>query len=210
MKITKLGHSCLLIETKDTHIIIDPGVYSVASEVKDIDGVLISHEHADHVDSTLLTAMVTDNPRILIVTNRGAGAYLARANLSFEVLEENQLTTIKNVTVAGFGKRHAPIYPSVPQVDNTGFLIDEQFFYPGDAFTLPNKPIQILALPVAGPWMKLAEAIDYAKIIKPRVCFPVHDGMLSHLGSTHILPKKELEAFGIQFQVLENGKSGEL
>ena len=36
----------------------------------------------------------------------------------------------------------------------------------------------MLALPVAGPWMKIADAIDFAKAIKARTAFGVHDGMV--------------------------------
>lgn len=49
MKITKFGHCCLLIEENGVRILTDPGTYSTQqSEVKNIDFVLITHEHADH------------------------------------------------------------------------------------------------------------------------------------------------------------------
>lgn len=49
--------------------------------------------------------------------------------------------------------------------------------------------------------MKLSEAIEYAKKIKPKKCFPVHDGMLNDLGlgPTRRIPKLALESSGIEF-----------
>lgn len=60
-------------------------------------------------------------------------------------------------------------------MENTGYFIDEKLFYPGDAFTDPGRPIDVLALPVAGPWVKISESVDYALALKPRTVFPVHD-----------------------------------
>ena len=48
----------------------------------------------------------------------------------------------------------------------TGYMINN-LCYPGDAFTNPNMPIDILALPVAGPWMRIKDAINYALTLKP-------------------------------------------
>ena len=72
------------------------------------------------------------------------------------------------------------------------------------------KPVEILALPVAGPWMKIADAIEYAKLIKPKVCFPVHDGQLRFLGPVHKLPETILPPLGIKFIVPDENKVLEL
>jgi hypothetical protein len=66
--------------------------------------------------------------------------------------------------------------------------------------------VDILALPVQAPWLKLPEAIDYALALKPKVCFPVHDGIMKNPGSTHAIPKKILQEHGIRFEVLELDK----
>ena len=65
-------------------------------------------------------------------------------------------------------------------------------------------PLKILALPVAGPWMKISEAIDYAKLLKSKVCFPVHDASLKSTSFIHSIPQKFLPPFGIEFvEILE-------
>lgn len=207
MKITKLGHCCLLVETHGKRILTDPGAYSEAqNQVKGADIILITHEHQDHFHTDSLKQVLVNNPKAKIFTNRGVGILLSQAGTAFELLEHGQIQTVDELTIEGFGEQHAPIYPAVPEVINTGYLIDKRLFYPGDAFYEPNKPVEVLALPVAGPWMKLGEAIDYAKKLKPKIVFPVHDGMLKIFGPAHRLPQSELKKVGINFSPMEPGQ----
>ena len=50
MQITKFGQCCLLIEVAGKRILTDPGRFSVSqNDVSNIDIILITHEHADHL-----------------------------------------------------------------------------------------------------------------------------------------------------------------
>jgi hypothetical protein len=62
------------------------------------------------------------------------------------------------------------------------FLVDGIVFHPGDALTLPMRPVDTLLLPVHAPWCKLAEVIDYVRAVKPRRAFPIHDGLPNDFG----------------------------
>ncbi len=64
----------------------------------------------------------------------------------------------------------------------------------------------ILALPLAAPWLKLSEAIDYAKEVRANICFPVHDGNVMAPESIRCVAKLALEPPGIKFVILEPGK----
>lgn len=208
MKITKIGHSCLLLEEQGARILIDPGAWTTAqNELEDIALVLVTHEHGDHLHLDSLRAILRHNPRAAVVTNRGVGKILDEAQIAYQVLEHGQQMNYGAVTVAGWGEHHAPIYPSVPAVANTGYMIADRFFYPGDALYVPGKPVEILALPVAGPWLKIAEALDYAQAVKPQHCFPVHDGMLQIFGPFHALPQRVLAAVDIEFRPLLAGQA---
>jgi len=212
MKITKLGHCCLVIEDGKLRILTDPGSYSTAqNKVKNIDIILITHEHADHLHVDSLKTVLSNNPKTKIFTNKDVGKILGREGIKFEILENRQSKLIDGVWIEGFGERHADLYSTVPVVANTGYLIAKKFFYPGDAFYNPKKSIEVLALPVAGPWMKISEAVDYAREIRPKVCFPVHDGMLlpNRIGAAHKIPENALGAVGIKFIVLEEGRTVE-
>lgn len=213
MKIKKLGHCCLVIEVEGKRIMTDPGSYSILQDQeKNIDIILITHEHGDHLHVDSLKKVLKNNLSAKIITNTGVGMILDQNNIPYEKVENGQSNIFKSISFEGFGEKHEEIYGDFGQVQNTGYLIQDKLFYPGDAFTNPNKKIDILALPVAGPWMKIKTAISYVLEIKPRVCFPVHDGMIieSRPGPIYNLPKNILPSNGIEFKVLEIGKEQEI
>lgn len=200
-----------MVETGGKRILIDPGMYSRGQNfVKGVSAVLITHEHLDHLHLESLRVVIENNPGVRVLTTAGAGQLLAAEGVAHEVLAHCLSTKIGCVDIKGFGKKHAEIYRTVPPVDNTGFLIGGKFFYPGDAFTDPGVPVEILALPFSAPWLKISEAIDYAKQLKPKACFPVHDGLLKSLGPVRVLTEKILKEAGIKFQVIEDESSAEL
>jgi L-ascorbate metabolism protein UlaG (beta-lactamase superfamily) len=189
-------------------ILTDPGTYSTAqNDIVDIDFILITHEHADHYHLDSVKAIMKNNPSAVIITNNAVSVLLKKENIIHRIVGDKQSFDMNGVSLSGWGKKHAAIYRSVENVENTGYIIDNKLFYPGDAFTLLDQPIDILALPVAGPWMKISEALDYALAVKPKKCFPVHDGNLRHYGISHRLPKNELTKAGIEFIPLEEGQS---
>jgi len=211
MKIHKLGHCCLVVETKGKRIMTDPGEYStLQKDALDIDIILFTHEHGDHFHLESLKAVMTNNPQAKIITNTAVAKLLQSEKIPYQILEQGASKTEDGILFEGFGEKHAEMFPTWGQVQNTGYFIDNKLFYPGDAFTDPGKPVDILAVPVAGPWMKLSEAIDYALLIKPRVAFPVHDGILKHPGgAAHKLPSKFLPENGIEFVPMLEGEEHE-
>jgi L-ascorbate metabolism protein UlaG (beta-lactamase superfamily) len=216
MKITKIGHCCLLLEivpagaTKPVRILTDPGNYSTNQNVlTDIDFIVISHEHTDHYHIDSVRAILNNNPKAKIITNTAVSELLKKESIEFSIVGHEQVADLAGISIKGWGKKHAQIYKSVEDVENTGYIFADTFYYPGDAFTQPNQPIDILALPVAGPWMKISEALEFALMVKPKKCFPVHDGNLRTYGVAHRLPKRVLEEVGITFVALETGQLSE-
>ncbi len=208
MKITKLGHCCLLIEEGGLRILTDPGAYSTAQDkINNVDLVIITHEHQDHFHIDSLKTVLKNNPKAKVITNSAVGKILTEEGVNFELVEQNQKTTFAGLNIEGHGDEHAYIYSTITPVQNTGYFIGERLFYPGDALYNPQKSVEILALPVAGPWLTIGQAIDYAKEISPKICFPVHDGMLDlkKLGPVHRLPKAVLEPLGIKFVEMIEG-----
>ena len=211
MKITKLGHCCLLIEEQGLRILTDPGSYTVEEQksLNNLDVILITHEHQDHLHIESLKVIFGNNPNVILFTNKGVAKILDSEGIKYELLEHNQSKTINGVLFEGFGEVHAEIYRTRPIIINTSYFISNRFFYPGDALYNPQKPVEILALPVAGPWLKLSEAIDYAREVKPKICFPVHEGMIKTPGTIYRLPNEILTSEGIQFTVIEPGNSSD-
>jgi len=185
----------------------DPGAYSTLQNgTKNVDYIFITHEHPDHCHIESLKTVLRNNPDAKIVTNKGVGKLLDTEGIPYQLLEHGKTGEFGGMHVEGCGEKHAVIYQDFGQVQNTGYFFENRFFYPGDAFFDPQKPVEILALPACGPWMRILEAIDYAKALKPRVAFPVHDGMLKIFGGYHAVPQTFLPPAGITFKILELGK----
>ncbi|MBI5134504.1 MAG: MBL fold metallo-hydrolase [Candidatus Taylorbacteria bacterium] len=212
MKITKFGHCCLVIEERGLTILTDPGAYSTAqNQAKGVDIVLITHEHADHLHVGSLKEVLANNPAAEVLTNKGVGQILDKEGIRYTLVGHGQTVERKGVRIEGFGMDHWPMYQGLKVVENTAYFIGDRLFYPGDSFADPQKPIDILALPVAGPWATLSECVDYAKKMKPKFAFPVHEGMLmpDKLGPVHRVPESVLVPLGIQFVVIKEGESRE-
>ncbi|MDR3548542.1 MAG: MBL fold metallo-hydrolase [Candidatus Pacebacteria bacterium] len=214
MNITKFGQSCLLIEETGpegvVRIILDPGSFSTAqNDLKDIDLVLITHEHGDHVDVNSLKQIVAHNPQAEIITTAGTKATLDKEGISSEVLKHGENVTKKGITIEGIGEKHAILINSMPQIENVGFLINGRLFYPGDALTEPGREIEILALPAAAPWAKLSEIVDYTLAVKPKVAFPVHDSILAHPAMMQGMYAQVFQGAGIDFRPVELNKEYE-
>jgi len=211
MKIKKLGHCCLIIETNGKRVMTDPGSYTVdeQSNEKNIDIILITHEHPDHLHIESLKVLLNKNSNVIIVTNKAVGKLLDAKNIKYQVLDNKVSNEILGVVLEAHDCKHEEIFEEIGQVDNTGYFIDKRLFYPGDAYYNPGKPIEILALPVAGPWARVSESIRYALKVKPKVCFPVHDGMLNNFGANHKIPELVLPKFGIKFKSFEENNEEE-
>lgn len=189
----------------------DPGNYTTAqNEATNIDHVVISHEHTDHLHVESLKTVLKNNPKATVISNSSVGKILEKEGIAFSIVGHEEKIVVGDVEIAGYGMKHAPIYKGYEQVENTGYMFDGKFFYPGDAFYDPGVPVDILALPITAPWLKISEPLDYALAIKPRVVFPVHDGNLIRHGLTTRLPALFFEPAGIQFITLEIGKETEL
>jgi L-ascorbate metabolism protein UlaG (beta-lactamase superfamily) len=210
MKITKFGHACFLVEESDARILIDPGSYSTsAANVENLNAILITHNHQDHLDPELIKTLLAKNPSTQVITVAEAGKNLEEAGIPYVSIEDGAEVTIAGVSVRSFGKHHSYIYGDMPQCQNTGFMIADRLYHPGDSLHQPGVPVEILALPVAGPWMKLSECIDYAKAVKPRVVIPIHDGFIreDRGASLRRFPTMFLEPDGIAFRDMSEGSS---
>lgn len=106
MKITKLGHCCLLIETKGKRIITDPGSYTVDahSKLKDIDYVLFTHEHQDHYHLDSLKVILENNPQTVIYTNSSVDELLTKEGIKHIKINHDEELSLGEIRVKGFGK----------------------------------------------------------------------------------------------------------
>ncbi|MEE8600852.1 MBL fold metallo-hydrolase [Euzebya tangerina] len=188
MHITLLGHACIRIDAGDGPgdrpgaVLIDPGVFSPSapSAVDGIDAVLITHRHPDHIDPTVL-GQVLDAADVPVLAEAGAAAVAAEGGITATAIETGWTGSFGALRVEAVGSDHAVIHPDIPGIGNLGLIVDDgetRLFHPGDAYTTVPDHIDVLALPLNAPWAKLAETIEFARAVKPRMVVPVHDHLL--------------------------------
>jgi L-ascorbate metabolism protein UlaG (beta-lactamase superfamily) len=213
MRLTKLGHSCLLVEQGRARLLLDPGTLSGGfEELEGLTAVLFTHQHPDHLDQTRLRRLLDRNPTARVISDQGSAEPLGQAGVDVQVVADGEDLDLGGVGVRVAGRDHAVIHPDIPVVPNVGYLVGGRLFHPGDAFTPPGQPVQVLAVPAGAPWLKVSEPIDYLRAVRPKLAVPVHDQVLSAAGrSIHYRQLEQLGAKeGTTLRVLDDGAPTEL
>ncbi|MGK5632922.1 MBL fold metallo-hydrolase, partial [Streptomyces sp. URMC 123] len=182
MQLTKKGHACVRLEKDGRTLVIDPGAFSEEDAAVGADAVLVTHEHPDHFDEGRLRAALDANPAAEIWTLRSVAERISPAFPGrVHTVGHGDTFAAAGFDVEVHGELHAVIHPDIPRVTNIGFVLDGSLFHPGDALTVPERPVETLMLPVHAPWSKVAEVIDYVREVKPRRALDVHDGLLTDI-----------------------------
>ncbi|HZF89145.1 MBL fold metallo-hydrolase [Streptomyces sp.] len=173
MRITKYTHACVRLEQDGRVLVIDPGTWSEPDALDGADAVLVTHEHADHID-------------VLRLAGLGVPVH-APAEADIPRLEVDRVSAGQEFEAAGFriravGGRHAFIYGGQPDCANLGYLVDDAVYHPGDSLHVPEQPVETLLVPVHGSWVKTAEMIDFVKAVAPHRAFAIHDAQLNERG----------------------------
>jgi L-ascorbate metabolism protein UlaG (beta-lactamase superfamily) len=211
MKISKFGHACLLLEEGEARILIDPGAFSQGFEdLTELDAILITHQHQDHLVPENIEALMEANPEAKVYADEGSAKILAEAGVSAQAVHAGDELDIAGVKVEVVGKDHAVIHPKIAGIPNVGYVVASQLYYPGDSYTEPGRAIEVLALPSGAPWLKLSESADFMLAVKPKVAIPVHDAVLAMPEMNSNLYTRLGEPEGIEVRVVPNGGSTEV
>jgi L-ascorbate metabolism protein UlaG (beta-lactamase superfamily) len=187
MRITHLGHSCLLVEAGGQRILVDPGVYSPGiADLTGLDVIIVTHQHADHVDLVRLPVLMEINPQARLYAEPQAAAAMQESGIGAEHTRAGKTLTFGPVSVTPVGQKHALINEALPRVGNLGLVVraegEPSLFHPGDAYDAEPGQVDILALPLNAPWTASRDTVSFAQRISPRVCVPIHDGLLNIAG----------------------------
>jgi len=192
MRLTRYGHATLLVETETTRVLIDPGTYSTEWQVlRDLDAVLVTHEHHDHFDRENLITLMTANPGAEVVAPSAVSDSLLSAAVATRVIEPETALDIDGIHVETVGGQHALVHRRIPLVANIGFVLSTtsgpRLFHPGDAHDALPPAIDVLALPLTALWSTVRAAADFLERVGPEIAFPIHDAGASTTGhATHM------------------------
>jgi L-ascorbate metabolism protein UlaG (beta-lactamase superfamily) len=178
LTIRPLTHGSVLLEWKELAVYIDPaGTYDWASLPK-ADLILITHEHGDHASSATVAKIRKTETQI--VANAGAARQFPGATVMKNGDERELL---------GIGIQAVPSYNVVrksyhPKGRDNGYVLtfnDVRAYLAGDTEAIPEmadlQEIDIAFLPINLPFtMPPSEAATAARMFKPRILYPYHQG----------------------------------
>ena len=211
MKITKHGHACLEVEIDSQTLIIDPGSYTEElTLLGNVVAVVITHKHDDHCDEAKIAKIKKDNPAVQIFGTSEVAERLKGMDVT--TVYHGDYYEVGGFKLEFYGDMHQIIHESIPLIQNSAVLVNGDLYYAGDSYTPPDVKVKALACPTSAPWLKIGDVMDYIKEVKPAICFPTHNALLSQLGHdlNNSRVKQVTEEHGGKFVYLEAGQSLEL
>lgn len=182
MRVTKLEHAALRIDARDETLVIDPGSFTgPLTDLGNLVGVVLTHEHPDHWTPEHLDRILRAAPGTPLFGPAGLAA--AADGYDITVVAPGDTLAVGSFTLRFFGGVHEVIHESVPRPENVGVLVDDELYYPGDSYAVPEGvEVGTLAAPLGAPWLRIGEAMDFVLAVAPRRAFGVHDMTLSVIG----------------------------
>lgn len=183
MELTHLGHACLLVEVADQRILIDPGTFSDFAEQRDLTAILVTHQHADHLDPARWEQLLADNPQAQVWLEPATAAQVGGRG---EPMTAGEVVQLGSTGVMPIGEQHAFIHDYVPRITNLGLVLrapgEPTLFHPGDALDAEPGEVDVLCVPVNAPWARIGDTVEFVRRISPARAVPIHDGLLSENG----------------------------
>jgi L-ascorbate metabolism protein UlaG (beta-lactamase superfamily) len=195
MRITHLGHACLLVEMADVRVLIDPGAFvDDFAAAHDLDVVVVTHRHPDHLDPQRLPGILAANPEAALLCDPDSVS--AFADLGIEARTHGgSPTRVGSLTVTPFGDQHALIHDDLPRITNVGVRLDAEgepsFFHPGDALDALPGQVDVLAFPLQAPWQRSRDMTAFLRRMGAPHAVPIHDGLLQQRGRELYLGQAE-------------------
>ena len=202
--LTWLGHSTVVIDLEGTRVVTDPVLRArvwhlrregpvAADALGDLDAILLSHTHYDHLDLRSLGRL---DRNLTVVAPRGVGRLVRRRGFGrvfeLDVGEELALGAVRiRATHAEHESSRGPFSPSTPSL---GYVVDgrARIYFAGDTGLFPQMskiaPVDVALLPVAGWGPRLpaghldpAGAAEALRLLRPKAAVPIHWGTLWRL-----------------------------
>jgi len=190
--------------------LIDPGMFSLGSGLLEtntltqLDDIIITHEHPDHLHLPLLKGLVTKFPHARIFADPSTA-------IKLRALGYTNIQTESQPGVDLFACNHEPTEPLGPAPKNIGVHYLGRLTDPGDSHHFPTCK-DILALPITAPWGTLTRAAELASELEPKYVLPIHDWHWNVAARQQTYDRCEtfFNGLGIKFIKLVDGEAVEL
>lgn len=203
--IKRITDSCLIVTTDDGATMFDPGFHAVESgavdlnEIGDIQRILITHEHGDHVSPEFVRFVLDRNDDVMVHGNQNVADILATHDIA-----------VSTETPAGTSSEDV-LHETTPMgtaPPNRSWTLDGVLTHPGDSYG-PTRTAPVLALGLLTPWGSTTRSLEFARELAPQQAIPVHDFYLSDGGRKWIysVAKHVLANDGIEVVTLDWGES---
>lgn len=169
MKITRFVQSCLLIEDGGSRIVIDPSGEEAGNDFGKLDAVLYTHEHGDHFDADLTKKFMGQG--IPVYANASTTKQI---NGKPNIVKDGQEFEIGSFKIKVIELPHCLMPNGSEGPQNTGYLINEKLFDPGDGKELAGLQVDNLAVPITGPDVSMKDAFMFLKQVGAKIGIPVH------------------------------------
>lgn len=207
VNITFVGHATLLIEMNGVRVLTDPILRDRVMHLRrraqvfetawytDIDAVLISHMHYDHLDLPSLQLLGEKTP---LLVPRGMAAMLGRrGHLRIQELTPGDSTAVGPLRITATPAIHdSARFRYGPTAGTLGFVVNgsASVYFPGDTDIFPEMKDIAPALDVAllpvwgwGPTLGKGHLDPYRaavslQLLQPRLAIPIHWGTLYPFG----------------------------
>jgi L-ascorbate metabolism protein UlaG (beta-lactamase superfamily) len=175
--ITWLGHDGFLIKGDGKAIVIDP--FQV-KQCEPADIILISHEHYDHCSPEDVKKIQKDST--VIVTEAQSAAKLSG---DVRVVQPGDKLTVSGIPIEAVPSYNTNKTFHPKENGWLGFIVTVggvRIYHAGDTDRIPEMgsfQVDIALLPVSGTYVMTAEeAVEAARMIKPKVVIPMHYGAI--------------------------------
>ena len=204
VRITPIYHASVLIQAEGKNIYIDPVRPGNFDGLPKADLILITHDHADHMDPVTIAKLSKPGTQIM------APPAVVQTVTSADSITNGETRTwgpwtIEAIPAYNLKRGPAPGVLYHPKGRGNGYVLTyggKRFYFSGDTEGIPEmralKNIDVAFVCMNLPYtMTPAEAADAVKAFHPRVVIPYHDR-----GTDTSIFQKDLQGTGIQVRIL--------
>jgi L-ascorbate metabolism protein UlaG (beta-lactamase superfamily) len=234
-----LGHSTVVVDLDGTQLVTDPLLRrrvghllraGPVASLGELDGVLISHAHHDHLDRPSIARL---DPAIPVVVPRGLGQLLKRRAHVVEIDVGEEVTfgelTVRATEAVHAGKRaggraSGPALGYEIRGSKRIYFAGDTDLFPGMDGLVPDLDVALIPIWGWGPNLGRGEHLDPASAaeairrLKPRIAIPIHWGTYRpfHRGSGARFLRQPAEDFAremaaqapdVEVRVLQPGET---